>query len=250
MIIATGGAIMPKQSKVLAAFAIAVAALLGHVGTSAAQQNSVTAIDVVLEPDAKMIWQANVANARLRNVYAKSFALGPTHHPHLSILQRYVRTADLDKVYDAVGKVLAGEKAASLKLKAFKYDYFPLKDDLGLAGIVVAPTDDLLGLQRKLIDAVAPFTVETGTAAAFVTTAEEPEINQPTIDYVATFVPKASGKAFNPHVTIGIASQEYLKAMLAEPFGAFTFSPGGASVYHLGNFVTARQGLKTWELKP
>ena len=76
---------MPKHQRVLAAFAIAVAALLGHLGTSAGQQNSVTAIDVVLEPDAKMIWQANVANARLRNVYAKGFALGPTHHPHLSI---------------------------------------------------------------------------------------------------------------------------------------------------------------------
>jgi hypothetical protein len=107
----------------------------------------------------------------------------------------------------------------------------------------------LLRLQRKLIDAVAPFTVETGTAAAFVTTAEDREINQPTIEYVTTFVPKASGKDFNPHVTIGLASQEYLKAMLAEPFEAFTFSPVGASVYHLGNFGTARKKLKAWDLK-
>ncbi len=51
-----------------------------------------------------------------------------------------------------------------------------------------------------------------------MTTPEDPEINQPTIDYVAAFVPEATGKQFNPHVTIGIASQDYLKAMLAEPF--------------------------------
>jgi hypothetical protein len=67
---------------------------------------------------------------------------------------------------------------------------------------------------------------------------------------VATFVPKASGKDFNPHVTIGIASQEYLKAMLAEPFEAFTFSPAAGSVYQLGNFGTARKKLKAWDLKP
>ena len=68
--------------------------------------------------------------------------------------------------------------------------------------------------------------------------------------YIAAFVPKASGEHFNPHVTVGIATQEYLKAMLAEPFDAFTFSPAGASVYHLGNYGTARKQLKALELKP
>jgi hypothetical protein len=122
--------------------------------------------------------------------------------------------------------------------------------DIGLAGIVAKPTADLLNLQQKLIDAVAPSETKTGTASAFVTTPEDPEINQPTIDYVATFVPKATGKNFNPHVTVGIASQDYLKKIFAEPFDAFTFSPAGASVYQLGNFGTARKMLKAWEFKP
>jgi len=214
-----------------------------------AEQNAITAIDIALEPDATMIQHAEAVNARLLKVFPKGFALDATHHPHITILQRYVRTADLGEVYAAVGKVLANEKAAGWKLKAFKYYYIPWKD-IGLAGIVVEPTDDLLKLQQKLIDAVAPFTVETGTAAAFVTTPEEPDINQPTIDYVVTFVPQATGKDFNPHVTVGIASQDYLKQMLAEPFAGFTFSPAGASVYQLGNFGTAQKKLKTWELKP
>ena len=37
--------------------------------------------------------------------------------------------------------------------------------------------------------------------------------------------------------------------MLDEKFEAFTFSPSGASVYHLGNFGTARKLLHSWELK-
>ena len=115
---------------------------------------------------------------------------------------------------------------------------------------MVEPTDDLLKYQQKLIDAVAPFTVKTGTAAAFVTTKEDPNIVQPLIAYVETFVPDESGKKFNPHVTIGLASQVYLKKILDEKFEAFTFSPVGASVYHLGNFGTARKKLKGWELKP
>jgi hypothetical protein len=47
-----------------------------------------------------------------------------------------------------------------------------------------------------------------------------------------------------------LASQVYPKKMLDEKFEAFTFSPVGASVYHLGNFGTARKKLKSWELKP
>jgi hypothetical protein len=160
-----------------------------------------------------------------------------------------VRTADLDKVYEAVGKVLAEEQPTTWKLKAYRYYYLPWKE-IGLAGIVIEPTADLIRYQRKLIAAVAPFTVKTGTAAAFVTTKEDPDINQPTIDYVAAFVPNETGRKFNPHVTIGVASQEYLKKMLDEKFEPFTFSPSGAAVYHLGNFGTAREKLKGWDLRP
>jgi hypothetical protein len=234
---------MLRYVNVVAALLMGFGLLLGYAGASGAQENPVTAIDIALEPDTTMIQHAEAANARLLKVFPKGFSLDATHRPHISMLQRYVRTADLDKVYAAAGKVLADEKVTSWKLKAFKYYYLPWKD-IGLGGIVVEPTDDLLRLQQELIDAVAPFTEKTGTAAAFVTTPEDPEINQPTIDYVAAFVPEATGKKFNPHVTIGVAPQDYLKGMLAEPFDVFTFSPASASVYQLGNFGTARKELK------
>jgi hypothetical protein len=235
--------------KVFAVLGICLASLLGFAETSGAQENPTTAIDIALEPDNTMIQHAQAVNTRLLKAFPKGFALGPTHHPHISMLQRYVRTGDLDKVYAVVGKILDNENPASWKLTAFKYYYIPWKE-IGLAGIVVEPTDDLLNLQQKLIDAIAPFEAKTGTAAAFVTTPEDPDINQPTIDYVAAFVPRATGKHFNPHVTVGIATQAYLKKMLAEPFDSFTFSPAGASVYQLGNFGTARKQLRAWEFRP
>jgi 2'-5' RNA ligase len=207
-----------------------------------------TAIDILIDPDATMLKQATAANERLRKVYPQGFALDESHQPHITCLQRFVKTADLDKVYVAIDKVLADEKPATWKLKAHKYYDIPF-NDLGLAGIVIEPTDDLIRMQKKLIDAVEPYTVQSGTAAAFVTTKEDPEINQPTIDYVKTFVPNASGKKFNPHVTIGLASQDYLKQMLDEKFEAFNFSPAGVSVYQLGNLGTAQKKLKSWELK-
>lgn len=214
-----------------------------------AQQNLVTAIDILLEPDAAMVEHAKATNARLLKVFPKGFALDASHHPHISMLQRFVRTADLDKVYAAAEKVLVSGNVTRLKLEAFKYYYIP-DESLGLSGIVVKPTPELIKLQQNLIVAIAPFQVKTGTSTAFVTTPEDPVINPLLIEYVEVFVPKHSGEHYLPHVTTGLAPKEYLDKMLAEPFEAFTFSPAGAAVYHLGHFGTAAKKLKELDLKP
>ena len=169
---------------------------------SHAQENPVTAIDIALEPDATMVRQAEADNARLLKAYPEGFALDATHHAHITMLQQFLRTADLEKVYSAANAVLAKEGVASRRLKAIKYYYIP-SPPLGIAGIVVEATEDLLRLQYELLDAVAPFTEKTGTAAAFVSTDGGRDIQQGLIDYVANFTTVAAGKKFNPHVTIG-----------------------------------------------
>src|SRR5580693_9757002 len=65
---------------------------------------SVTAIDICLEPDDTMIQHAIAVNARLRGVFPEGFALDASHRPHVTLVQRFVRTADLDQVYAAAGK--------------------------------------------------------------------------------------------------------------------------------------------------
>ena len=229
-------------------------AMLGrniHAQTASppADQDSVTAIDILLEPDATMVQHATATNARLLKIFPKGFALDASHRPHITMVQRFVRTADLDKVYVAAGEVIASSNVTGLKLEAFKYYYIPDKD-LGLSGIVVKPSPELLALEKKIIDAVAPFTVKTGTSAAFVTTPENPVINPLLIHYVEVFVPEHSGEHYSPHVTTGLAPREYLDQMIAEPFESFTFSPAGAAIYHLGHFGTAAKKLKEWDLKP
>ena len=240
---------MLKSSKVLAALSFGLAALLGNPEMSSAQSTPVTAIDIALEPDATMMARARADNARLLKVFPKGFALDATHHPHVTMLQQFVRTDDLDKVYAAVNKVLAGEKPTSWNLKAFKYYYIP-SPPVGLAGIVVEPAEDLLRLQQKIIEVVTPYTEKSGTAAAFMSTEDGRDIQPFLLEYVANFVTIAAGKKFNPHITIGVGTEAYLNEMLGEPFEAFTFSPAGASVYQLGSFGTARKELTTLQLSP
>ncbi len=240
---------MRPTVEVFAAFSLGIASLIGFAQAMSAGQNPVTAIDIALEPDATMLERARDANARLLKAFSGGFALDASLQPLVTILQQVIRTDDLDKVAAAAEAVLAKAKPANWTLKAIKTYYIP-SPPIGLAGIVVEPTEDLHRLQDALIAAVAPYTVKTGTPAAFFSDEGGQDIQPFLVDYVANFVNGAAGEKFNPHVTTGVATEADLKAMLAEPFETFTFSPAGASIYQLGTFGTARKELKALTFNP
>jgi hypothetical protein len=208
--------------------------------------DTLVAIDVAVEPGETMVRRSLADNAKLLENFPQGYALDDTHHAHISMLQRFVREADLEKVYTAVADAVTAENPREWTLTAYKYYYIPA-GPIGLAGIVVEVTDDLLRLQQKLIDAVGPFSLATATADAFFRLPSEPALHDvpALIDYIGKFVPEHSGKNFMPHVTIGVGLKNYLEDMLAAPFEAFTFTAAGASVYQLGDFGTARKNLKT-----
>jgi hypothetical protein len=97
----------------------AAGTLPGYAQGTGAAQGSVTAIDIALEPDTTMLQHASALNARLRGSFPKGYSLDATHRPHVTMLQRYVRTADLPNVYTAVAKIIAANDPASWKLQAF-----------------------------------------------------------------------------------------------------------------------------------
>jgi hypothetical protein len=227
----------------------ALAMLALGTGRASAAEASVTAINILLEPDAKLLQQAMATNERLLKAFPKGFALDDSHRAHITLVQRFVPTESLDNVYAAIGKVFASANVTSLALEAFKHYYIPDKN-LGLAGIVIKPTSELRKLEQQVIAAVTPFAVKTGDSTAFVTTPEDPVIHPALITYVTEFVPKHSGEHFDPHVTTGLAPRKYLDKMLKEPFERFTFFPARGAVYQLGQFGTAAKELKAWNLPP
>ena len=60
-----------------------------------------------------MLQHAETNNARLLKVYPQGFALDAAHRPHITMLQCFVRTADLDKVYAVEEKVLAAANVST-----------------------------------------------------------------------------------------------------------------------------------------
>lgn len=80
--------------------------------------DALVAIDIAIEPDATMVQRSLADNARLRQNFPQGYALDETHHAHISMLQCFVREADLEKVYDGVAGVAQAENPASWQLKA------------------------------------------------------------------------------------------------------------------------------------
>ena len=86
-------------------------------------------------------------------------------------------------------------------MKAFKRDYMPLKE-VGLGGILVEPTADPIRLRDELFEAIGIFwaPASSGSALAFRTTAQDPDINQATKDALATYFSEHRGERYSPQV--------------------------------------------------
>jgi hypothetical protein len=56
------------------------------------------AIDVLIEPDQTMIGKSRAVNARLRENLPAGYELDALHAPHVTLVQRFVRAKDFEKV--------------------------------------------------------------------------------------------------------------------------------------------------------
>ena len=190
-----------------------------------------------------MLAHAERNNARLREAFPDGFALDAEHRPHVTLLQCFVAVNDLESLCDAAGAVIGNANVTSMELRAVRYGYTP-GPGVGIAGVWVQVTPELSKLQADVVGAATPFMVATATIDAFTAGHGNPSFDAALIDYVSGFVAKGR---FDPHVSTGVASIDYLDRMLAEPFLPFAFAPASAAVYRLGPFGTAARLLKRWE---
>jgi hypothetical protein len=211
--------------------------------------SELTAVDILIEPDDATITRAREINARMLQSVPGGIVLDATHRPHITMLQRYLRTADLDQAHAAIGKTILDTDPAVLTYHVPGITYSEHWGPPGQAAAVLAvqPSRQVLDLQAALVDAVAPFLGSDGTPAAFVTDPGE-QISRTTVSWVETYVPDQAGANYIAHLTVGVATVKDLEIIQGEPFEAFDVHPAGLAVYHLGNNGTARTRLQAWPM--
>jgi 2'-5' RNA ligase len=205
------------------------------------------AIDVLLVPDMKMDAEAAALNAKLRENYPAGYTLGSEQVAHITLVHRYIKAKDLPAIERAVTKLAVDQKPLSWQLTATGLGH-GVWAGVAITTIDVKPTPELSRLQSDVVKAVEPYAVHGGTASAFSESRELPKIDHEIVDYVENFVRKSSGPKFNPHVTVGVAHEDFVKKLEAAPFKSLTFRPAALAIYQLGNFGTAQK--KLWEWKP
>ena len=213
--------------------------------SGASDSDRLIAIDVLLLPDATMVAKAVAANARLRENYPEGYKLGKEQTAHITLVHSYVREKDLPTIEEQVSKLARAAQPEKWKLTATGYTS-AIWSGLAITTIAVEHTRALDAFQEDITKAVGYYAVKDGTAAAFSTNAELPKIEHEIIDYVRNFAAKSSGKNYKPHVTIGVAHEDFVDKLKAPPFEEFTFKPAGMAIYQLGNFGTAQKKLWEW----
>jgi len=211
-------------------------------GSPALGQSDPIAIDVLIQPDSRMPTEAQTWNARNREQSPEGFELDEEHAPHFTLIQMFVAESDLPEVLAAVDGVRSMFDLESPEMTAIGLYHLP-SGTIGLAGIVIEPSEDLRALQRAAIEAVYGHAREGGGEAAFVPDRSGTRFDPFLFEYVETSVPSQTGEQFNPHVTIGVAPLGWLRVLEEEPFDRCTFGAKGIATDQLGNFGTASKRL-------
>jgi hypothetical protein len=218
------------------------ALIVGSRCTFAAAAEELVAINVLIEPDAALAARARALNARLRQPgQPRTFALDESHVPHVTLVQQYLRRAELPSLGAVLQDVLESN---------------PMPSQLRLTGVSVAPwngasmvsleverTAMLSRLQEALLAALIPFVAPKGDATAFVRDAPDSSIDAATLDYVSAFPARQVGENYRPHITVGLAPKAVAQALRIEPFEPQAYAAAGVRIYQLGNDGTARRLL-------
>jgi hypothetical protein len=204
----------------------------------------IIAIDVLLEPEAALVRYMRGVDAQLRREYPWGYTLDVIHNPHITLVQRYVRSSDIRAISEAVGLVVEEERATTLQLTANRYAPRVSDGVDRVVQLVVDVTPRLRILERRIVDAVQPFAVSGGTASAFASVpGSVGTVNYDAIDFVENFVPDYSGDRFAAFLAVGVAPSPFAYVLRPKPFEPFTFGIDEVAIYQLGQSGTAQERL-------
>lgn len=223
---------------------------LTPTGIAQMPEPSIIAINIAITPESAMSDYAKNMNRELQKIYPQGFSLDDSHHPHITILQQYIKRDDLENIYHDLNNLMIKASKEAWKFDATKFSIYPVNNEMGALFIDIKSTPQLLELQHNIIALAQPYSVTNGTASAFDRSQNEPEINQFTLDYVRDFVKNSAGDHYHPHITLGIAPITELQRWQNQLPTVSSFIPASITIFQLGDNGTARKRLGAQILNP
>lgn len=160
------------------------------------------------------------------------FRFDPTHLPHVTLVQQFVRRDEVLQIGQAVAHELQAQMALEL-----------VTTDIRVSGVAstlgITLTEELADLHRRLLGRLAPFVWARGGPEAFWTEGDAAP-RAADIEWVTNFRDRSALAVFDPHITLGVGA-----ALLSE---SYRFVATELAFCQLGRFCTCRRVLATWTL--
>jgi 2'-5' RNA ligase len=174
----------------------------------------------------------SIAAAR-RSPSAESQArlqLDEEHLPHITLTQQFVRADEIESVFERVDETLRGQAPLAVRVTG---------GGKGSSAVwmSVERTVEIARLHERLMEALRGLERPGGTAAAFF----EGDARVGDVAWVATYRLKSSLGSYNPHVTLGYASEP-------PDIAPFAFDAVTVAACHLGRYCSCRKALRAWDL--
>ncbi|HKE88478.1 MAG TPA: 2'-5' RNA ligase family protein [Vicinamibacterales bacterium] len=185
------------------------------------------ALDVAILPPRHVSDRAIELSSTLPREESQGLLLGPDYLPHITLLQLFVSTDDLNVCLDRFSEVVA---LSEMRLRVTG----------GATGshtvwMEIELTPALVQLHTRLLDTALPFERSGADATAFY----DGDARDRDIGWVAGYRAISSGASFRPHITLGHATHP----PVIEPF---EFEATTLAACHLGRFCSCRRVLRAW----
>lgn len=188
------------------------------------------ALDVAVLPPPGVRQQAIRLSAALPVEGSHGLRLDEHHHPHITLMQAFIRAEELDAVLDRVAGVLRGRTPMTIGITGVER----IGNTLSMA---VERTPEVVALHEELMEALRGYERPGGTPVAFV--GADGRVGD--VLWVTGYRLTSSFHAYEPHITLGHGEH----APAIEPF---SFEATTIAACQLGRFCTCQRILREWEL--
>jgi 2'-5' RNA ligase len=200
------------------------------------------AIDLIIVPDDAHLALAREANARLRALGEETTIDLQSALPHISLLMGTVPTARLPLLKES-SRPLLDSLPRSLASRGMERFARRMNKDTHWIGLEASP--ELVALQREATATFAPHLLEGAAVGDFHP--GPPHAAESDAEFAGDYLNQATGKRFDPHVTVGRSDRSCLI-----DFGDLDFPkdlrPRGLALAWLGASCTCPQLLWTLDL--
>jgi 2'-5' RNA ligase len=192
---------------------------------------SLIALDIAVLPPDDVTQRAIALSASLPAAESQGLCLGPDYLPHVTLVQAFVDEREIVPLFTQVEDIVPERPPLHLRVSGGR-------SGASSVWMGIEPALVLVELHQHLLDAVLPFERADGDVSAFF----GGDARERDVRWVAQYRETSSGRAFQPHITLGHASH----SPVIEPFD---FTATRVAACHLGRFCSCRRVLRAWHLR-